>query len=529
VTKGNYRSTEQALSHCVEQYMTLYTGARVLEIEALQNSVDSKLVDASLQNNVVNNNLNLEIQYMMQNNNFQNPGQISNMHQANYGQPAQYPQQMPQQMYPQQYPTLDQYGRPIQQPYFQQQVQQPMYHQMNNGPSVQNMQMGMPVNGFMQQTNQMPSAAGPHVNSNERYAGNNSALSQKQYFTPAFTPAPQPVQVKAIEIPVGKKEIKEVEYFGGYEMDRSKHTITFMGQRYSMDSVVRSKSFELQVDMLEKAEACKEEDAEIVDGTQMLLDLNENAVITKGIGKRLLINDNNIYRCFAIVANTILSNIEMDDYVSSLAKSRNLSDLATRMQALAEGFKKSSAEYGVDGSQDNTISVLIAIDNKLTDTINDYVKNSLRLDAFIDSFSEDYADVEKYINTELGSKATLSFQAFGSKVLNNFFTTDGDSLLTEVTELLDIDESLNCVFLPENYSLTYLPLTDKELGYKLNGEICFVSPVKTPLLHKVVMSLVEHKKQMQKETLKDLIITQDGRTYRVYQDGCSDSYLVKKD
>jgi hypothetical protein len=546
-TKGNYRSTEHAVMDCTEQYLTLYTGARVLEIEALQNSVDPKLVDASLQNSIVSNNLNLEIQHMMQSNYpaqlqnvyqnhgqipmhqgnhgqpvqnvYQNHGQIP-MHQGNHGQPVQYPQhtpqmQVPQQMYQQYNPTqVDQFGRPI--------YQQAMYPQMAN-PPMQNMQPSMPMNSFMQQTNQVPSAAGPHVNSNERYSNNSGTLNQKQY----FTSAPQPVQVAPAV--TDKKEVKEVEYFGGYEMDRSKHTITFMGQQYSMDNVVRSKSFELQVDMLTKAEAFKEEDADIVDGTQMLLDLNENAVITKGVSKRLLISDNSIYRCFAIVANTILSNVKMEDYVNNLAKSRSLSDLAIRMQALAEGFKKSSVEHDADGSQDNTVSVLIAIDNKLTDIVNNYVRNSLRLDAFIDSFSEDYADIEKYIGKELGSKAILSFQAFGGNVLNNFFTTDGDSLLTEARELLDIDESLDCVFLPENYSLTYLPLTDKELGYKLNNDVCFVSPVKTPLLHKVIVSLTEHKKQTQRATLKDLIITQDGKVYRVYQDGCSDGYLIRKD
>jgi hypothetical protein len=527
VEKRNHTSTDMAMKDCVQKYLTLYTSMLVLTVDAVHDVSDSRVVDASAQNAAFFNNLKLELQDLQ-----------NRMYQQQLSQPMQ--NQLNQQIfYNQQGQPVDQFGRPLQMPmqqgYPQQMpMQQPMHsypQQMpqqfpQQMPMQQPMQQG-PVGGFMQQGNagMMQNPAAANVAGNvERYG--NVSVQQKSYAVDEKPQVQKPVPVSKPQ-PQG---LKDVVYVNGDEMDRSKHTITFMGKAYPMDSVVRNNNFNQQVEALKQASAIDDEDsATVVDGNNMILEISEDSVILAGKSKCIAAGGR-VFRCFGIATNAILSKDDMTEYKKMLTKASNFEQLALTMKSLSAAFKQASDEWGVEGSQDDKISVIVTVDRRITNLINEFLANNLQLkDVTIDSFTEDYEALVSYVHENCGQMGNLGLSNFGHDVINMFFGTEGDEIDTEVRNLLDVDPLVGCISLSENYTLTYLPMTDRELGYKFDGQLCSVNHGKTPILAKIVDSLMIHKKQGQHTSIHDLIITQDGVIYRVYENIIGRGYLIRKD
>jgi len=539
VERRNYSSTDMAMKDCVNKYLTLYTSMLVLTVDAVRDVSDSRVIDASTQNSEFFVNLKLELQDL---------------------QNRMYQQQMPQAMqqvqvfYNQQGQPVDSYGRPIQMPMHQghpqQMPMQPMHGYPQQMPAqpypqqmpVQNYPQQMPMqqqyqnnnSGFMHQSGrqQMDTmAAGSPKNEIviDRFG---KSQSQKQYFE-----EPVQQQVQQVNPPrsselskEAKKEIEDLVMRKGSEMDRAKHTITFMGKQYSMNSVVRTDNFKEQAEVISKASAIAEEDAGIVDSGNTILDINESAVVLRGQSKHIEIGQDKIFRCFGIVSNTVVSKDIMDDYVETLRESKDLQELVGKMTALASAFEKSSVEWNAPNCHDSKIVVMSTIDNKLTKLINSFVQNNMQLQKVsITSFVEDYSDLESFILTKYGPMLSLELKNFGQKILQIVFGTDYDELATEARNVLNMPDEISCVFLPENYSMTYLPMTDKELDYNFEDRLWSVSHAKTPILAKVLDSLTLHKKQSQRICLHDLVVTQDGVIYRLYENAVAKGYLIRKD
>jgi hypothetical protein len=524
VEKRNHTSTDMAMKDCVQKYLTLYTSMLVLTVDAVHDASDSRVVDASAQNAAFFNNLKLELQDLQ-----------NRMYQQQLSQPMQN-QQNQQIFYNQQGQPVDQFGRPLQMPmqhsYPQQMpMQQPMHsypQQMpqqfpQQMPMQQPMQQG-PVGGFMHQGNSgmMQNPAAANIAGNvERYG--NVSVQQKSY---AVDEKPQTQKPASKPEPQG---LKDVVYVNGDEMDRSKHTITFMGKAYPMDSVVRNNNFNQQVEVLKQASAIDEADITVVDGNNMILEISEDSVILAGKSKCITAGGK-VFRCFGIATNAILSKDDMTEYKKMLAKASNFEQLALTMKSLSAAFKQASDEWGVEGSQDDKISVMVTVDRRITNLINKFLANNLQLkDVTIDSFTEDYEALVSYVHENCGQMGNLGLSNFGHDVINMFFRTEGDEIDNEVRNLLDISELIGCISLSENYTLTYLPMTDRELGYKFDGQLCSVNHGKTPILAKIIDSLVLHKKQGQHTSIHDLIITQDGVVYRVYENIIGRGYLIRKD
>jgi hypothetical protein len=536
VMKGNYNSPEMALKDCVNKYATMYTSTFILTVDAVKSAVSDRHIDASVQNAEIFQNLKLEINHM-HNQQYHNqsgyPNQQGHGHMQpqhpqqpqHWQQPQHFQQPMPMQQQPQHW------QQPMQQPQHWQHPQpMPMHHHHQPQQRFPNTPM-QPGGSFMHQTapqniNVMAAGSGNSEVVNERFG--KLANSQKTYFEePVYNS--QPVkQVQALD-PEIKQQIEDLVFKKGNEMDRAQHTITFMGQKYPMNTVVRTNNFNEQTVAISKASVLAEEDKLNVDADNVILDINEETAILRGQSRHLERDPTKIFRCFAIISNAIISKEFMADYVKNLSESRDLSQLSGRMSALAEAFNKLSAKSGVVNEHDSKIVVLTAIDRRLTDLVNNFVNNNLQLEKIsIDSFVEDYNQLEQYISDTCGPMGSLAIRNFGQEVMHNLFGTDVDELVAEAKSLLDLPDDLDCVFLPENYSLTYLPLTDKELDYDLKDRLWTVSHARTPLLATILDSLTLHKKQGQQTCLHDLVITQDGAIYRVYENSLGKGYLIRK-
>ena len=228
-----------------------------------------------------------------------------------------------------------------------------------------------------QNINVMAAGSGNSEVVNERFG--KLANSQKTYFEePVYNS--QPVkQVQALD-PEIKQQIEDLVFKKGNEMDRAQHTITFMGQKYPMNTVVRTNNFNEQTVAISKASVLAEEDKLNVDADNVILDINEETAILRGQSRHLERDPTKIFRCFAIISNAIISKEFMADYVKNLSESRDLSQLSGRMSALAEAFNKLSAKSGVANEHDSKIVVLTAIDRRLTDLVNNFVNTFCSLD-----------------------------------------------------------------------------------------------------------------------------------------------------
>jgi hypothetical protein len=127
-------------------------------------------------------------------------------------------------------------------------------------------------------------AAGNGTNS-ERFSRSN--VSQKQYFEESQQMQQIPHRATAVVTEEVKKQIEDLVFRKGEEMDRSKHTITFMGQKYPMNTVVRVNNYNEQSKAILEASAIKEEDRVNIDGDNVILDLNEAAIVVRGQARHI--------------------------------------------------------------------------------------------------------------------------------------------------------------------------------------------------------------------------------------------------
>jgi hypothetical protein len=327
-----------------------------------------------------------------------------------------------------------------------------------------------------------------------------------------------------------KKQIEDLVFRKGEEMDRSKHTITFMGQKYPMNTVVRVNNYNEQSKAILEASAIKEEDRVNIDGDNVILDLNEAAIVVRGQARHIENDASKIFRCFGIVSNVIVSKDIMTEYIKTLCEAKSGLELAGRMCALGAAFNQASDEWNVKGAMDEKVIVLATIDRKLTSLVNSFIRNNLAIQNLrIESFADDFSDLTDLLMSKYGHTHSLAITNFGHNLLQMLFGTNGDDIGEEARNLLDLSDELDCTYLPENYSLTYLPMTDKELDYDFVTELCSVNHVKTPMLADILNSLNLHKKQSQRICLHDIIITQDGAIYRVYENMIGKGFFIRKD
>ncbi len=109
-----------------------------------------------------------------------------------------------------------------------------------------------------------------------------------------------------------------------------------------------------------------------------------------------------------------------------------------------------------EAAQTNDQSVLNAvklIDDRLTDSINDFVRNELAITTgTIDSFIEDINDLCPYINATYGESASDAFLKNKERIIKRALTTGTD-------EFLDIVKSMYFGFIKEDSDLKITPFT----------------------------------------------------------------------
>lgn len=539
--KQLYRTLEASLSDSVDKVLSMYSSNLMFQYPELKSMVCQRTIDSAITNVGIFNNFKQECQAMM-----------------NTGHGNMYDPRMQQQQLqvPPGYTLLSDgsmvpTNRLQQQPMMNTQQQVPQGYQMlPNGQIIPMQQMPQNMGGVY---NPMLNQA--VVGNNNSAWGNNSfntnvneptvvgaindrfASRTESYHRP-------PVQQQYVQNVVEEEvEINhELTIEGGTEMDRSKHTIAIVGNSYEVKSEERAKIFTKSSNELSKVQNIDEDDDDSLSKQYLypnaLFDTSLDSAILNGRSKQISIQKDKafkqVFRSFNIITSPILSNTSVKAYVEAIKESSTLADIALKITSIGQSLSivsKSETKSEEDINKAESAAIFLnQIDILLTEVINDFFKNKIGLELRIDSFSEDISDIPDYLRTKYGINYIKAYNAFEEELLSILFLEHDkslvDSIMSDIQETIDID---NIGIIPINYSITYVPLTNKELGYNVEQDSVFIDRSNTPTLYKLAKSLINHKKLIDLNTVYDLLITSDGCIYKLYKSYVNtDMFLISK-
>jgi hypothetical protein len=342
--------------------------------------------------------------------------------------------------------------------------------------------------------------------------------------------APAPVKAAPVAVAPKETESKYLEIEGGTEMDRAKHRVGVVGGNYRFSSENRNSNYAEAVEKLCKTRVTSESEDMFVD-VNIAAELTADAAIICGQVKQLERQKHdssvNAFRCFMSVCNPIISTVEVAPYMKRICESEDFDIVAKNMKSIAK-----AVEVSVEDSvtADAVATFLHQIDIRLTDLVNEFLSDSLLLETNIDSFSEDISDLGEHLFRTKGHLYSDAYRNFETAVMAMLLQEMDEEVQQDLADKANLGESMFVSFMPVNYSLTFVPLTSKELGYKVGNKVVTIDHDVAPSLYWLATSIATHSKQVGDFfTLVNLIVTSDGQRYRVRRNPMrSEEYLINK-
>jgi hypothetical protein len=489
-SKGLFKSPDQAVYDSVSNVLTLFTSSLVCNFQELKYVCDPQVVEAAYINLSALSNLKVEISDFL------------NYHQNNVGNNMNNSQRL--------WDHSNQFGNNNQ--------------RINNGGS-RSSYAATPV---------IPNRLG---GIDPIFAGGNNRNDVTQ----------MPNNIVEVNRPIVPEVVEQkinncVLVFGGKEMDRSKHQIVRFGacnqnlepahnkleravntfQQAVIDTDEYNK--ELAVSSLLDIEA-----PEMTDDLKSLMELFDytmtpepylDTAIANGRLTQLetYCNKNkkvNLSRSFSSISNPIFTIADVKPFIRSLKESNNFSKLAVMLKEITKVIIDKPA-------LNDLVSVISSFDNIMTEYVNDFISNELRLSITITSFLEDIEALGGLLYNKYGDVYGRSFTSFESDMIEVFNNYNYDANIKFIETLAGI----NIAVVPVNYSLTYLVLDNAELGYDVGKDPLVIDPTITPKLYFIVSSIFSQTKEKGIITTVNLLITSDGIKYKVYNDKIKNEMII---
>lgn len=352
-----------------------------------------------------------------------------------------------------------------------------------------------------------------------RYPTHGAFAEQPIVKETVITKAPTPTEIETLTIDKGS------------EMDRSRHTITFLGESYSPNTRARTLQFTEATEALRNT-ILREGVEDVCVDPNVYVEPNVDSAISCGFSKRMERQSGEdgkvtVFRCFISVTKPLLCVEDVSDYVKSFRETSNFTLLAVRMKAVAsalEAKKETDSKY-----TDNVISFLNQLDRVFTDVVNQFLSCELRLKTKIDSFAEDVSGLSDFLYKKYGTEFSNAFKLFEIKAIDIILNTYDAEVEEKIAERIIVHENLHMEMIPLNHSLTYIGLNDGELGYSANGNLQLIDPSTAPSLYAIAASIADHCKQTGFNTLTDLLITADSVVYKLHRNALnSREYMISK-
>jgi hypothetical protein len=325
------------------------------------------------------------------------------------------------------------------------------------------------------------------------------------------------------------------------EMDQKRHTIGFVDR--AVTSVVpsnfntRQEAFADGVGkFIERNEQSRNENEvteteEMVDyqyGATSVADTFLSSAIFRGrvLAKKVLQQKESDMTAFGM--NLILASpVLVDTEQSVLFDQLDSASSYARLQSILKTALTSPASSNVSKQ------LAARVEKLFTKEINSLLRNSLSVPHNMDSFIEDATDMIQFLQDKEGSAIAEAYRSaevsFSNKYLNQLLL---DEVITDSLKQgldLTIDDahagaryaegdSLECAFLTQCYSLTFLQVNSTDISVDTSGKIAgALTEQYTPVLYNLAKNIFSTKSENDQLTAHTLIITNDNVIYELHK------------
>lgn len=321
-----------------------------------------------------------------------------------------------------------------------------------------------------------------------------------------------------------KPQVKEVAnsnellIIKGSEMDRAKHELVYFGQSFSENLDTKIGKQAASADVLSKSFANDPEEELVSQGFEFEPSLQ--VAIATGEKKRLDLRNKSkggdcMYRNFVSLITPLTAAAGTAAYMEKIATSEDFTSMARRIKSIAMALQEQKDVESGD-VVDDILNVLTAVDTRMTNLINLFLKISLGLTVTIDSFVEDIDD----LFTHLYNKNNLdrALKEYEKEVIEVWNIVADDKTKRQINDFYGFRPDFDCALSFENVSITHMVMNSRQLGWKVKNEPLLINRTTAPSLFQLAESLDKHKKEIGAGTLFDYLVSTDGIVYRLYRD-----------
>ena len=376
-----------------------------------------------------------------------------------------------------------------------------------------------------QQDTQTPSSNNQNVSLNQRQFYEVSEFNFDQELVNPTEVVKQDVKVKTTG--------SEYQVIEDIVVDRKKHEVLYFGQAYKLETTERNNAFDAFVQEVAypSSDEMKTKSEELVLDSKMFISQTDlDCAITSGRVSQLTREVTTpMYRVFAYIFTPVVSKDDIGDYFKQIKSSSSHVDIANKIQSIGKALQQLKEKDPVYAHR--VITSLCAIDNHLTSLVNDYLRYGLNLIAQITSFSEDIPNIENHVRMNSGNTKASALTSYLKSLTKSFtYNHSDESLETMSSFYLDEDDKLFINLIPDTVSITYIDMTDRELGYELvKKNIKQITKESSTSLWNIAKSLTQHKLEQEIDTVKDILVTSDDVKYMIIRDDNeSDSFKLFK-
>ena len=240
-------------------------------------------------------------------------------------------------------------------------------------------------------------------------------------------------------------------------------------------------------------------------------------VLTNRLNFRELIRDPKnkigVYRAFGAVTTPVLSHSVPEIFAR---KYSNLDELATFLISTARSIAElipSAASVADISVLESKIAFIGSYNDHVTELVNDLLTNKLSLNFKISSFTDDYTAIRPFIAKKYGDIFVGGYERAAEALVKKLF-----GKCPEFDPPAALEDAEEVSYIPTTYSMTFVNVSSHELDFVAQeGEVYSISPISHTWLFRLAESLFRQSVNEVIDPLVDLLITNDGKCFKLHE------------
>ena len=330
-------------------------------------------------------------------------------------------------------------------------------------------------------------------------------------------PAVSVMQPQVVEKPTPVvNAVKELSYtFGDIEMDRTQHRLVVGGNEFV---VPVHTNVRLESDIVHSLTPTLKDDTVINDQNAYLKRMHETCTsltdlitMTKSTHLESLCSDGTksmVVKYIGSHFDVLPTRTNIKKYYDAISNcNMGVHNLNDHLCKLCNRLNATSSDID-EKEKEDVLTLLLFVDKIATGIVNSQLefifgKGNISIDSFID----DWKDLNNIINTDYQARANEFFVAVNIKLKATFLSVE----LEQYTE----DALVYYTHVVSQHAIISLNVNSKYLAFKCDSDWVFVSRQNHPMLHKLIDSCRGLATVSGEFTLHNLIITNDLVVYEI--------------